>query len=397
VPARENVSLNALRALAAVLVAVGHLRALLFVDYADASHSLANKVFYAVTGVGHPAVVVFFVLSGYWVGGAVLRSTGRGTFRWRDYLNSRMTRLWLVLLPALALTAALDAIGRRSAPDSDVYGGTNADDYHSVVPSVPSEHSGWDVLLGNAAFLSDVRVKTFGTNSPLWSVAFEFWFYIAFPLLVLAFRTGPLARRMLCAVLLVAVGVLVGVPVIELFPLWLLGAAVAHFAPRLLPPVLARVGDRLGLLQLVAAAVVFATMLVGSQVVGLVSDYLIGLAMAVLVVLLIPDVARPGVALRAVGRYAHSSYSLYAIHLPIVALITAGLIPFAADRWTPTPLHVLALVGLVALVAAIAWVFAQLTERWTDDVRQLISRHDRLRRDPHADAADGAVRQDPGA
>lgn len=372
-PARENVSLNALRALAAVLVAVGHLRALLFVDYADASPSLANKVFYAVTGLGHPAVVVFFVLSGYWVGGAVLRSTDRGTFRWSGYLNSRLTRLWLVLLPALALTATLDAIGRRSAPDSDVYGGTNAADYHSVVPSEPSEHSGWDVVLGNIGFLSDIRVTTLGTNSPLWSVAFELWFYVAFPLLVLAFRSGPAARRVLCAVLLLGVGVLVGLPVIELFPLWLLGAAVAHYSPRVVPSVLARVGDRLGHVQLVAAAVVFATMLIGSQVVGLVSDYLIGLAMAGLVLLLIPDVARPGVGLRAVGWYAHSSYSLYAIHLPIVALITAALIPFADDRWTPTPLHVLALGGLVLLVGALAWVFAQLTERWTEDVRGRIA------------------------
>ena len=70
-------SLDFIRWSAAMLVVVAHARHLLFVDYyllvyKDPTflHSISNKLFYFITGLGHEAVVLFFVLSGYLVGGA---------------------------------------------------------------------------------------------------------------------------------------------------------------------------------------------------------------------------------------------------------------------------------------------------------------------------------------
>jgi len=61
---RQNLSINALRALAALAVMAQHGRNLLFEDYRQAAHTPLTAAFYLVTGLGGAAVMVFFVLSG---------------------------------------------------------------------------------------------------------------------------------------------------------------------------------------------------------------------------------------------------------------------------------------------------------------------------------------------
>jgi peptidoglycan/LPS O-acetylase OafA/YrhL len=69
------------------------------------------SVFYLATGLGHQAVMAFFVLSGFLVGGTVVSRAECGQWSWIDYAITRMTRLWMVLLPALLLTAFWDNLG----------------------------------------------------------------------------------------------------------------------------------------------------------------------------------------------------------------------------------------------------------------------------------------------
>jgi peptidoglycan/LPS O-acetylase OafA/YrhL len=63
---------------------------------------------YLITGLGHQWVIVFFVLSGYLVGGSVLRSVAVNHWSWRVYLLNRLTRLYAVLIPALVFGGLLD-------------------------------------------------------------------------------------------------------------------------------------------------------------------------------------------------------------------------------------------------------------------------------------------------
>ena len=73
----RNLWLDLLRGLSALVVCLGHLRNAILVDGSDLIHpSITLKAFYFITGFGHQAVMVFFVLSGYFVGG------GGGTI-WR--------------------------------------------------------------------------------------------------------------------------------------------------------------------------------------------------------------------------------------------------------------------------------------------------------------------------
>jgi peptidoglycan/LPS O-acetylase OafA/YrhL len=92
--------LDLARGLAALLVAMGHLRGFVFVDFPTLEHpGLVWSVFYFATGFGHQAVMAFFVLSGFLVGGTVVSRTEAGQWSWSDYAITRMTRLWIVLLP----------------------------------------------------------------------------------------------------------------------------------------------------------------------------------------------------------------------------------------------------------------------------------------------------------
>lgn len=99
--------LDIVRLLAALAVCAGHLRSVLFEHYVDIIQpTLSQKLFYGVTSLGHESVVIFFVLSGYFVGGSILRNPLN--FNWLTYLQSRLIRLWIVLIPALLLTACVD-------------------------------------------------------------------------------------------------------------------------------------------------------------------------------------------------------------------------------------------------------------------------------------------------
>jgi hypothetical protein len=61
--------LDLARWLAALLVEGGHLRSFVFVDANSAGNvSVLWKPFYYLTGLGHEAVMVFFVLSGFLIG-----------------------------------------------------------------------------------------------------------------------------------------------------------------------------------------------------------------------------------------------------------------------------------------------------------------------------------------
>ena len=68
--------------------------------------------FYSAFELGHQAVLAFFVMSGYLVGGAVLAHMRKNQGFLREYFIHRVSRIYLVVGPAVALTLVLDSLGR---------------------------------------------------------------------------------------------------------------------------------------------------------------------------------------------------------------------------------------------------------------------------------------------
>src|SRR6185369_2558000 len=85
-----------------------------------------------------------------------------------------------VLIPALVLTAALD-MARGEGPNLLV-------------------------ALANAVFLQTIAAPTFGSDAPLWSLAYEFWYYVMFPLLMLVLLgTGSRPARIAAVLAFIAI------------------------------------------------------------------------------------------------------------------------------------------------------------------------------------------------
>jgi peptidoglycan/LPS O-acetylase OafA/YrhL len=374
----RSVWLDSIRALSAIAVCAGHLRAATVVDFAQIdSPGLVDKIFYLVTGLGHQAVIVFFVLSGYFVGGSVLRS-GRA-FSARHYAVTRVARLWAVLLPALALTALADALILRHAP------GALMGDYAALWgsgPTVQQPHStDFLTLLGNIFFFQTLITPVWGSNGPLWSLAYEFWFYVCFPLLTCAAGlTGqllPAHQRLMSGVASAALLWLLPEEVRIGFVYWLMGVcvAVAHMRwPRRHRP-----------WALAFALLFFCSALLHSKLplaqapLAPHPDWVLALATAALFLVLAnrsPNAQStskpPGLLRRSAVAGSELSYSLYAYHFPWVVL--AGATLAGSQQWLPSWGPLTAFFCLLALLLVGAWVFWWLFERQTQRVRQWLSR-----------------------
>src|SRR4051812_12768784 len=114
---RLSARLDALRATLALLVVLDHAAVLRLLAPAWAAPGIPAHAARVLTGQGHAAVMAFFVLSGFLVGGSAWAALRRdGDLALRRYAFDRATRLWLVVLPALALGCAIDLLGRWCIP-----------------------------------------------------------------------------------------------------------------------------------------------------------------------------------------------------------------------------------------------------------------------------------------
>lgn len=144
--------LDLLRFGAALVVVVAHTRGHLFVDFGGldaASRGIGNAFFYFLTRLGHEAVILFFVISGYLVGGRLASDSIAGTLCVSKFMVDRFSRIIIPIVPVIIIGAML------FPNDSDVV-----------------------QLFGNVVGLQGIFVNVLSYNSPLWSLAYEIWFYI---------------------------------------------------------------------------------------------------------------------------------------------------------------------------------------------------------------------------
>jgi peptidoglycan/LPS O-acetylase OafA/YrhL len=175
--------LNISRWVAAFLVVISHVRHLILVDWKDVQYqTILGKSLYFITGLGHEAVVVFFVISGYLVGGLTLERWRANGPDLRVYANSRISRIYTVLLPALVIGFTLDIIGLQWFNASELY--TDSAQYHTIsLSKTISSDLDLKTIIGNIFILQTILVGTLGSNGALWSLANEWWYYCIFALL----------------------------------------------------------------------------------------------------------------------------------------------------------------------------------------------------------------------
>jgi peptidoglycan/LPS O-acetylase OafA/YrhL len=374
-PLSENLStcLNASRWLAALLVLLDHARHLTFVDLKAAeSAPLLYKALYFLTGLGRESVVVFFVVSGFLVGGVTLE-------RWRErgpdlraYASARISRIYTVLLPALLLGLALDLIGIRFFNASTFY--TNPHFFDPAIATrVIADHLDPLTWIGNLLLLQGIAVDNLGSNGALWSLSYEWWYYWLFALIAAAVLGNDRERIVFGGIAVVIVALLPG-KILLWGAIWGLGilghlwVRSGRFTPHPAP------SFALLLVALVISRLNHNTEAL-SQRESLLSEFIRDGAVAITYVAALVSVNRMKLEIpfrQLHDRLAQFSYTAYLCHVPLITLMLAasGQMFGLGFKQQPSPSSVVFLVVVSASVFALCWLISRWTERHTPSIRR---------------------------
>jgi len=154
--ASPAIALDFLRGLAALLVVLVHTRGSSFVEFGAlpvGQRTLPVAVFFGFTRLGQEAVLTFFVLSGFLVGGQVIERVRQARFDLRTYAIDRCSRIFLPLVPACLFTGAISLL-------------------------VFHEQTNAALLAANMTGLNGLFAPTLARDLPLWTLSYEIWFYV---------------------------------------------------------------------------------------------------------------------------------------------------------------------------------------------------------------------------
>jgi len=345
----NNRNTEALRGMAALLVAYFHGRVIAWVGLRDYWHAhgasfsfdsmLAYLSFPMVWGaIGVP---IFFVISGYCIHrGHASRAARQTHYRLdvKDFWLRRFIRIYPVLLCALLLTLALDSVSLRFFPHNERLG-----------------ELGWATFDLNLLALQGIAAPDFGSNGALWTLSLEIQFYALYPLLFAAQRRLGRNRMLAGLALLSAVSYGLferrGITIFTSYWLsWYLGAYIAELqvAGIALPSRRVLLTSAAGLLAL-GCAVCFPNPYAGFQIWAL--------AFALFFICVLRAPAGESLFVRAMEKLGAFSYSLYVVHLPIFVLLTSWLFH---SKKPDSILYSLAFLGIAVLCA---FVFHLVVER----------------------------------
>ncbi len=360
---------------AALSVVLAHTENRFLVRITDVAHAQRTPAFYAFAffaGFAHQAVMIFFVLSGYLVGGGLVREMGqKGTVDISKYLVKRLTRLGVVLYPAFALIAVLNMVGIAGfhGLDSGVY---PADTLATMRTST---------LFCNAGFLQNGFCHTYGEDGALWSLCNEFWYYVIWPLLLIGLLLPTGRKRVIAAAAAVAAIVTFTLPsdgtwsLVSLYMLiWILGAAVVWLKKPLIKSV--PIATAVFLVVLLAVRVLVRRSLdVDHPLYQFLVDLAVGVAFAnVIATMRFSRSLKPFVWGKLNYALAGFSFSLYCVHIPLLNLYGAAMVHYTGAGWQMVPDQPwkwLVIAGAIITAITGAFLFSRVTEAHTAYFRNL--------------------------
>jgi len=349
-PAASRLSaLDGLRGIAALVVVVHH--ALLVSPSLAAAYyggdvpenplriALVYTPLHLVWG-GAEAVVVFFVLSGF----VLARAVRSRSFDWFSYFPSRVLRLYVPVIGAIAFAYAILLLPHDGATSS---------------PWLIHRDHGYPVhdILQDLTLLGG----TSGVVSPLWTLRWEIIFSLLLPVAAYAVRLIPAWALGLACVVVSAVGASRGVAALQYLPIFGVGVAIEGEWDRI-GRVVGRMTRRAGALVWAGLLVLAAVMLsarwellapLGHDASAAISQAPIVIGAGILVIAAVHCTTLQRVLTwRPVAWLGAVSFSLYLIHEPLVILM-ANITDAAV--WT--------VVTAVPLAVFVAWVFWLIVER----------------------------------
>lgn len=341
--------LDWLRFLAAFCVVIGHVRAFVLVDFsalATGDKNILSAAFFAATRLGYEAVIVFFVLSGYLVGGRAVLRAQAGKFQVADYAVDRSTRILVPLVPAVILTYAIQSwVG---SPDAI------------------------SVVLGNIFGLQGIITPILSINGVLWTLSYEIWFYILCGAVIYITLDGKSTYVILLCVVSFLVFTILDP---TLLFCWVFGALAYIWNPArwtlgtlILGLILAVTG--VFFRQFGSPGSMHSSWLIQPPIELSTALFAAGISLLVAQATRFPvPVSRAGEwVYRQGAMLATFSYTLYLVHYPIIALLMHNRAP--ARELNPDVFAVMG--GLTLLCLMASYLFFQLFENNTHLIRKKV-------------------------
>ena len=361
----RSLFLHYLRILSALIVVLGHAKEFFFL-HMNENAILPEKLARLILSLGGSAVLVFFFLSGYLVGGKVLQDSIDGNLYFGIYIFNRMTRLWIVLLPALLITFILNAFTCRNLINSLYCTADPGLASHASLPPVFSQHI--SDFLANAFFLQPFKGVSWGGNGPLWSLSYEFWYYLVFFSFV-SILGSVLNKNFNYGLIFHSLVIFVASKILNfewlfLGSIWVCGALTNIFLN--IPSVRSTVAKYY---KFVTYKFTFATIFIIIPILIILKNRPRLVSFPITVIFLAISIAIMSDETQSfiekkwqslIIRGSEISFSLYLIHFPLLALAAKYLTPI--NRWEMSVLKLMIMLVIALVVLITAYIFAWLTE-----------------------------------
>lgn len=342
--------IDLIRFLAAFLVMAGHFRGAFFEEYSVLPESQQNPlvfIFYFVTRLGYEAVVVFFVLSGFLVGGKAMERIRTNSFKAKDYAIDRFARIMLPLISALLFYLPICLWFNGSI---------------NVISWI-------GCLFGMQGVITGIP---FG---PLWSLSYEIWFYVMmFGIAVLFISKTPKKVALAITVLILSMAIFVKLEVYYLW-IWFIGAIVYFvktydWKHRKLFAItcLALIGILIVSLQLMSGTrAINVNVDMDFDIIRKIVSIIFGIVVALFIKVIIDFVPKSKFSLsinRLGTKLAAFSYTLYLTHFPVMRLIEKlGAPKCESISFVSVSLYVLWMAIAIIVAYILYWFFERNTPK----------------------------------
>jgi peptidoglycan/LPS O-acetylase OafA/YrhL len=211
----------------------------------------------------------------------------------------------------------------------------------------------------------------------LWSLSYEFWYYIFFPLLIAVLsRSKQTSVRVKIGLLLALLLAMSGWKIGAYFLIWLMGAGVACL-PLRLPRRMRGISTAVAGFILVAAM----TLALRLPINLFFAEFAIGAAFSLFlwVVLHAQEVSVHPLYRTSAQTLSGMSYTLYLSHYPMLLLLSALILP-TRQLWAVSAFSLLKVVSILSIVFAASWLVYYCFERNTPAIRNWLRMQLEVRR-----------------
>jgi peptidoglycan/LPS O-acetylase OafA/YrhL len=177
-------------------------------------------------------------------------------------------------------------------------------------------------------------------------------------------RQVPILQRVIYGALFIGVAYFTRDSILGLFPVWLLGTALALVRP-----------PNLGSAARIVAVTIYVPLVFFFSkfhaLPGVVLDYLFAVITFFFLWILLSakeECSPKTVFTRGSRLLARFSYTLYVVHIPFIVLLVSLLA--GDERWIPDTTHILKALGVLTLTLVYAYCIALVTEFRTSEVRR---------------------------